>query len=163
MAAKQYKLDLMSTLQAIDKRDLGFYSRLTDDERKGYAALVLMRYMSSLTDQNKSAAYSVIATNDLVNVDFWTLSKHTELQHLLLCLTGLGGKQYRPWIATKKNKKTNKIDDWILEQTPDANEDEISIIKQQYDLKSWTQLLKDSGASDSTVKSLVDEWKKQKA
>jgi hypothetical protein len=163
MAAKQYKLDLMSTLQALDRRDLNFYSRLTDEERKGYTALVLMRYMSSLTDQNKSAAYAVIATNDLVNVDFWTLSKHPELQHLLLCLTGLGGKQYRPWMATKKSKKTNKIDEWILENIPDANDAELSIIKQQFDLKSWTQLIKDSGASDAELKSLVDEWKKQKA
>ena len=67
-AKKQYKLDLMSVLQALDRGDKGFYNGLTDEEKKGYAPIVLMRYMSSLTDQSKNSAYAVLITNDFVNL-----------------------------------------------------------------------------------------------
>jgi len=165
MAAKKaYKLDLMSVLQALDRRDLGFYSRLTEEEKKGYSPLVLMRYMSSLTDQNSNAAYSIIATNDLVNIGLWELGKHPELQHLLLCLTGLGGKQYRPWMATKRGRRTSsKIDSWLLEIWPDLSDDELEIIRSQHDTKSWTEFVKSSGVNDAKVKELVEAWKKQTA
>lgn len=160
---KTYKLDLMAVLQAIDYRNLNFYSSLTEGEKSGYVPLVLMRYISSLTDQNKNAAYAVIATNDLVNIGFWNLTKHPELQHLLLCLAGLGSKQYRPWLSTKKGKKTfGKVDEWLMEIYPEINEDELEIIKKEYDLQSWTAFVKGSGLNDKQVKELIDAWKKQK-
>lgn len=163
MAAKKvYKLDLMSVLQSLDKQNKSFYAELTDEEKKGYSPLVIMRYMSSLTDQNKNAAYAVLATNDLVNIGFWSLSKYPDLQHLLLCLTGIGDKQYRPWLATKRSKRGNsKIDEWLLEQDSSLNDDELEIIKTQFDKKSWEEFVKSSGASDTKVKELLEAWKKQ--
>ena len=164
MATKKvYKLDLMAVLQAIDQRNLHFYSSLTEGEKSGYVPLVLMRYISSLTDQNKNAAYAVLATNDLVKIGFWNLTKHPELQHLLLCLAGLGSKQYRPWLSAKRTKKTfGKIDEWLMEIYPDINEDELDIIKSSYELESWKSFVAGSGLSDKQIKELVDAWKKQK-
>ncbi len=162
-AKKSYKLDLSAVLQAIDRRDLKFYSGLSDEEKKAYAPLVLMRYMSSLTDQNRNAAYAVIATNDLVNIGFWNLTKHPELQHMLLCIAGLGGKQYRPWIPVKRGKKLGKVDEWIHNTYPHLNQDEIAIIKRSHDAKSWVEFLKDGGASDAEIKELSEAWKKQSA
>lgn len=164
MAAKKtYKLDLASVLQAIDRRDLSFYSGLSDEEKKAYAPLVLMRYMSSLTDQNRNSPYAILATNDLVNIGFWNLSKHPELQHMLLCLAGLGGKQYRPWLPIKRSRKTNKIDSWLFERMPNLNEDELLIFKSNFGIKEWTDFVKSTGASDAEVKELVDAWKKKEA
>lgn len=161
MAAKKaYKLDLQTVLQAIDRKDLDFYDRLTDEEKKAYVPLVLMRFISSLTDQNRNVAYAVIATNDVVNIGFWSLSKHPELQHKLLCVAGLGGKQYRPWIAAKKGRKANKINAWLLERYPDLNDDELDLLKDQWDVKSWTSFLKGSGIGDAEVKEMVEAWKK---
>jgi hypothetical protein len=162
LAAKQYKLELTSVLQAIDKRDLTFYNRLTDEERKGYVPLILMRYISSVTDQNKSAAYAVLATNDLVNVGFWQLDKHKELQHMLLCLCGLGGKQYRPWLSAKSRKTSNKIFDFLLEMYPNLNQDELSLIYNSFTNESFKDFVLKSGINDQEVKALLAEWKKQK-
>jgi hypothetical protein len=162
MAAKrQYKLDLTAVLQAIDNGDFEFYSRLTEEEKKGYAPLVLMRYMSSLTDQSKNSAYAVIVTNEFANIGFWNISKHPELQHLTLCVAGLGGKQYRPWIPSKRAKKVGKIDDWLLERFPEMNEDELNIFKSSYDAKSWASFVKESGVPDQEVKEMIEAWKKQ--
>lgn len=164
MAAKgSYKLDLTSVLQSLDRQDFGYYERLTEEERKGYVPLVLMRYMSSLADQNRNAGYAVIATNDLVNIGFWNLSKHPELQHKLLCLAGIGGKQYRPWLASKRSKRTGKIDEWLSEIFPHLNGDEIDLLKASHDAKSWTEFVKSSGIPDSKVKELVEAWKKKQA
>lgn len=160
---KSYKLDLVSVLQAIDRKDLDFYANLSDEEKKAYAPLVLMRYMSSLTDQNRNSPYAILATNDLVNIGFWNLSKHPELQHMLLCLTGLGGKQYRPWIPLKRKKTSNKIDEWIRSHLPELDDDELMIFKSQHDSKSWASFVKSTGAGDKEIKELVDAWKKQEA
>lgn len=158
---KTYKLELTAVLNALDRKDYSFYSKLTEEERKGYTPLILMRFMSSLTDQNRNSAYAVLASNDLVNIGFWELSKYPDLQHLLLCLSGINGKQYRPWIASKKGKSSNKIDRWLFEQYPDLNNDEIDILKSSFTLETWKDTLKGSDLSDQEIKELVDAWKKQ--
>lgn len=160
-AAKQYKLDLSSVLQAIDRRDLDFYNRLSEEEKKGYVPLVLMRYMSSVTDQNKNAVWAVWATNDLVNVGFWQLDKHKELQHKLLCLCGLGSKQYRPWMSYKNRKSKNKICEYLSKIYPDLKDDEIDILFEQLTLDTFKDFLKQSGISDKEMKDLLAEWKKK--
>ena len=159
---KTYKLDLTVVLNAIDRKNYNFYNNLTDEERKSYTPLIYMRYLSSLADQNPNAAYAVIATNDIVNIGFWNLSKHPELQHKLLCLSSLGTNQYHPWISSsKKRKKGGKIIEWLAEQYPELNEDELELIKSSFDTESWTSFVKQSGATDSEVKQLTDAWKKQ--
>jgi hypothetical protein len=158
---KQYKLDLTTVLQAIDGQDMTFYNRLSDEEKKSYTPLVLMRYMSSLTDQSKYGAYAVIATNDIVNIGFWELSKYPDLQHKMLCLAGLGGKQYRPWVATKRSKiYSSKTNQWVSDQFPELNNDEIELLKSQYSTEQWETLLKGAGLNDSELKVLLDDWKK---
>lgn len=159
-AKKTYKLDLTAVLSAIDRQDFNFYNRLSEEEKKSYVPLILMRYMSSLTDQNQNTAYAILATNDLVNVGFWNLSKHVELQHMLLCLTGLGKKQYRTWLPNKKSKKSNKISQWLSEQNPELNETEINIMISKFSKESWESYLKDFGLDDKEVKELTDAWKK---
>lgn len=158
-----HALDLRSILNAIDRRNLSYYKDLTSEEKKHYVPLNIMRFMSSLNSQNPNAFYAVIAVNDLVNIGFWSLSKHPELQHLLLCLTGIGGGQNRPWMAISRKKKSGKISAWLSEQHPHLNDEEIEIIKSQYDTKSWKEHLRSSGISDKEVNELVEAWKKERA
>jgi hypothetical protein len=161
VAEKEHKLDMFGrVLPALDKRSKDFYDSLTVEEKKAYAPLVLMRAMSSLGDQNKQAAYQLLMVNDLVNIGFWSLSKHHELQHLLLCATGLGSKQYHPWLAAKSKAKTNRIDQFLMELNPGCNQQELAILKSQHDAKSIKRLAQDAGKSDAEVKQLVEDAKK---
>lgn len=159
-AKKEYKLDLTAVLSALDRQDLEFYSRLSDDEKKSYTPLILMRYMSSLTDQNQNSAYAILATNDLVNIGFWNLSKYPELQHMLLCLSGLGKKQYRTWLSTKKSKKSSKILNWLTEQYPHFNDLELEIFISKFTKDTWKEYLEQHGLDDKEVKELTEAWKK---
>jgi len=158
---KTYKLDMFKTvLPALDRRDKLFYSKLSDEERKGYAALVIMRAMSSLPDQNPNAAFEVLMVNDIVNVGFWELSKHPELQHQLLCCTGLGTKQYHPWISAKgKSSTTPIVDSLLMELNPGINSTELEILRRHFDKKSIKTLAQDAGKSDGEIKKLVDDAK----
>jgi len=164
MAESKHKLDMFGkVLPALDRRDRNFYNNLTDEEKKGYSALVLMRAMSSLGDQNPHAEYELLAVNDIVNIGFWSLSKHTELQHLLLCTAGLGSKQYHPWISAKgKVTKTNLIDQFFMEMNPGMNEQELELMRSQHDPKSIKRLAQDAGKSDSEIKRLVEDAKSLK-
>ena len=87
MAAKKtYELDLFKVvLPAIDAGKLEFYDGLTDTEKKAYTPRVIMRYMSSLSDQNNKQMQAVLMVNDLVNLGFWELTNYPDLQHRLLC------------------------------------------------------------------------------
>ena len=158
---KTYKLDMFKTvLPALDRNDKAFYSKLSDEERKGYAAVVLMRAMSSLPDQNPSAAFELLMVNDIVNIGFWELSKHPELQHQLLCCAGLGTKQYHPWISAKgKSSTTPKVDALLIELHPGLNSVELEILRSQFDAASIKILAQDAGKSDGEIKKLVDDAK----
>ena len=160
---KKYALDLMRVLGELDAGNRNFYNSLTPEEKKAYTPLVLMRWMSNLGDQNPNQAYAILAVNDIVNIGFWQLTKHPELQHLQLCLTGLGKKQYRSWIAAKGSKSKGKpIREFFLEMWPGANADELDIMQDSYDNDSFKDLLYAAGKSDREVKELMEDWKKLK-
>lgn len=159
--AKKSDLDLTKTLNALDNSGVDYYNDLTPEERKSYSPLVLMRYMSSLGDQSKNQHYAILATNDIVNIGFWNLSKHPELQHRLLCLTGVGGRQYRPWISAKsKRSQTKLVDAFILEIYPWLNSDELELMKSSHTTDSFSKFVMSAGKSDSDSKAIIDDWKK---
>ena len=158
---KKYKLELSTVLAELDRGNKNFYNTLTPEEKKAYVPLILMRYMSSLGDQSRNKEYAIIATNDLVNIGFWQLSKYPDLQHLLLCVASLGSKQYHQWIPNKsKVSKTPAIDQFFIDLYPDINEQELAILKQTHDKDSFKQLLYDAGKSEAEIKTLMEEWKK---
>lgn len=158
---KKYGLDLQRVLGELDAGNRGFYAGLSQEEKKSYVPLVLMRYMSSLGDQSPNQAYAIIATNDIVNIGFWQLNKHPELQHMQLCLAGLKRKQYRPWIPAKgKTSKSKLVDEFFSELHPGVNSEELEILKSAYDSDSFKRLLYAAGKSDQEVKALMEDWKK---
>ena len=161
---KEQKLDLFGkVLPAIDRRQFDFYSKLESDEKKAYTALIAMRAMSLMGDQSTRRVDQILYVNDLVNIGFWELSKHPELQHLLLCLSGSGSKQYHPWVGVKSGKsKKQSINELFLELYPNINETELTILKSQYDAKGIRELAKDAGRSDAEAKQLYEDAKKSK-
>lgn len=129
-APAAYKLDMKTVLSSIDRQQLDFYEKLTDEERKAYSPFVIMRYMSSMANRDPMQAYAILATNDLVNVGFGDLNKHPELQHKLLCCAGAGSKQYRPWIPVPKGKRggQNSVVKFLAEIYPQCNSTELDLM-----------------------------------
>jgi len=75
---KKPQIPLKDIMAAIDKKDRGFYDRLTPEQKKAFSAWMMMRYCSSV--QGRDAANYIFMTNELVNYQFMEVSKHPELQ-----------------------------------------------------------------------------------
>lgn len=164
-AKRTYTLDLMSTLEAADRGLKPYYDNLTDQERKAFAPLVVMRWLSTVSDQNPNQAYCLIAQNDLVNLGLFDLQKnHPELVWKLMCVAGTGKRQQHQWIPNKKNLGTTpKWDAWIKHTHGHVNDLEMQLIKQSKTPAEWLSVIEQSGASDAQIKDIRNELKKQQA
>lgn len=153
-----YKLDMKTVLSSIDRQDIDFYNKLTDEEKKAYSPFVIMRYMSSLANNSSFQKYAILATNDLVNIGFGDLSHHKELQHLLLCCAGTGtsAKQYRPWIPVPKGKKgSNTIEKFLRSVYPEYNSDEIDLVMRDLTVDTLDALALAQGYTEKQIRELT--------
>jgi hypothetical protein len=154
-------LDIKDEMYAADMQRFSFYQDITDEQRKAFSPLPAMKWLSVVDDGSKMAEYYICITNEVVNIGFWEISKHPELQWKLMAAVGTGTTYRHGWIPmAKSRKKSNKLDQFFLEHHPGLNSMELKIIKSQYTLDSFKQLLRDMAMLDSDSKPLIDEFKK---
>lgn len=125
-APKKIEIPLNDMLNAIDTCDTGFYSRLSPELRDSFNPWLAMRYVSSCS--GKYLGYYLISVNDFVNVDFSCLSKHPELVWKLLCVCGVGTKQYHSFIPPGKKRRKNKVQTELSKLMPNLKLDELEQI-----------------------------------
>ena len=159
-AKTEHKLDIFLEMAQADKRDLHFYSGLTEELQKSFASLVAMRWFSAVSDRSGLADYYVTMTNELVNIGFWELSKHPELQWQLMAAAGSGQVQRHNWIPMTRKKTTNKLDRMILEQHPSLSDHELAIYKSKLTKDSLKQWMRDMGWPDDEIKPVLEDFKK---
>lgn len=159
---KKPALDIFRTLEAIDRKDKSYYANLTEDEKKGFAPPVVMRWLSGVSDKSGLSEYYTVMTNEIVNIGFWELSKHPELQYLLMTLVGCGKKQGHQWIAGPKKAKTRKVDELFRMKFPNVNDKELDILWEINSTDSVRQLAIDFGFDDKQIKEMVEEYKSVK-
>lgn len=99
-------INLFSILEAIDRKDYGFYDRLTEEQKKKFAPFMLVQWASAIKANTKLQQYYVYATNECANMYLFNenVQKHPKLQWLMLCSIGIGSKQYHQWIPQIKEK-----------------------------------------------------------
>ena len=99
---KDRKLDLFGVLRSIDKKEIDFYDKLTDDERKEFQPLVIQRWMSGCNDP-----YQLNALNEFVNPYVFDFGKdHKELLAKLLVASASGTAKRYNWPKTNTAKST---------------------------------------------------------
>lgn len=158
---KQYKLDLFKqTLPALHRRNGNFYASLSEEERKEIAPLVLMRWISAV-DSTADADTMIWMVNELVNMDFWVLSKHPELQWRLMAAANTGRSQRNTWIPGTKKKNLSKVDKLLLELYPSLNDQELNLVRSKLDKDSLKQLLRDMAMPDNEMKAIMNDYKNQ--
>jgi len=154
MAAKKKaaKVPLREMLNALDRNDFDFYSRLDKEQKKAFSPWLAMRYASSASGTD--AYHYLLMVNDLVNVDFSSLKKHPELQWKLLATCGIGHTSYHKYIQPGKKKAKTKLHNFLVELYPTLNEKERDLLLALNDKDDLTQLAKDNGLSDKEIKDL---------
>ena len=117
-------------LPAIDTRNKQFYENLTEEEQKGFAAWLVMRYLSSAESANNEIIeHYLIMTNELVNTNFSELKNDPELLWKLMSIVGIGKSVKHPYVAPGKGKKkkSNAFKAWLHEQYNHLSEQEIDL------------------------------------
>lgn len=151
--AKTPQIPLAEVMKAIDKKDRGWYNKLSDEKKKAFSAWMMMRYASSV--QGSTAPDYIWMVNELVNHKFSDVSKHPELQWLLFTAAGSGKVQNHPYIKPPNSKKKkNKRTTFISELYPHLKSDEIELLLSINSDEELKQLAKANGLEDKTIKDI---------
>lgn len=154
-------LDIKDEMYAADFQQFSFYEKLSDEQKKAFAPLLAMKWLSVVEDRSGLSEYYICMTNELVNIGFWEITKHPELQWKLMAAVGSGSYQKHGWIPMAKSRKaSNKLDKFFLSRHPGLNSMELKIIKDRHTVDSFKQLLRDLAMLDGDAKPLIDEFKK---
>lgn len=164
---KVYKLDLFNDLlPAMDRRDFKFYSDLSDEEKKGFAAITALRVISGYSDVNQDMCEYFIEMSNEANKHLWNpviAKNHPELQYLTLALIGMGKKVRHEWIRSMSGKKkTNKVFDILRKYDPTANNEELQMLFDINDIDELIEIAKMIGTQDDVLKDFKKEVKKLK-
>jgi len=152
-AKKASAIPLKDVMAAIDKKDRGFYDRLTAEQKKAFSAWMMMRYCSSV--QGRDAANYIFMTNELVNYQFMEVSKHPELQWLLLSACGVGKIQFHPYLKPPNSKKKkNKVTEFLYELNPHMKAEDIQILVDLNTKEELQQLAQEHGYDDKSIKDI---------
>lgn len=110
-----FKLDIFDLLGKLNDPKAGdIYSKLNDEEKKGFAPLVVMRWASGTSD-----ARQIMLLNEFVNPNVFTLGKHP---HLLMMLLQVA------------NSKTNKRYSWLGIKSKKKNSEALRVVQEFYDM-----------------------------
>ena len=150
---KKPQIPLKEIMAAIDKKDRNFYNNLSDEQKKAFSAWMMMRYCSSV--QGKDAANYIYMTNELVNYQFSEVSKHPELQWLLLSACGVGKIQFHPYLKPPNSrKKKNKIFEFIYSIYPHMKAEDINNMIDINTKEELTEFAQSHGYDDKTIKDI---------
>jgi hypothetical protein len=99
--AKKFSLDIFDLLGKLNSRGSGdIYAKLSDDEKKGFAPLIVMRWMSGTSDERQ-----IMLLNEFVNPYVFALAKHPHLLMKLLQVASSKTPKRYQWLGIKSKKK----------------------------------------------------------
>jgi len=151
--AKQPAIPLKDIMAAIDKKDRGFYNRLSDEQKKAFSAWMMMRYCSSV--QGKNAPDYIFMTSEFVNLNFKDI-KDPEFQWLLLSSCGSGKIEFHPYIKPPNSrKKKNKLFEFLSTIYPETKAEDIQLLIDINTKEELKDFLKDHGHDDKTIGELI--------
>ena len=96
MATKERTLDIFTLLDQIDKKNYYIWDSLTEEQRKEFSPLIVMRWMAGCTDPAQ-----IVFLNDIVNVSVFSLGNHKEFLLKLLTVCSNGKSKRYQWVNYK--------------------------------------------------------------
>lgn len=135
--------DLFEAIAAIDRKDYGYWDRLTSEQQRKFVPYMMLHWISAVKGGGDIQSYYLCSTDYHANMHMFNeaVQTHPKLQWLMLCASSPGrGKQFHQWIPHLSNK--------ISELREEAKPKEIrEYLKKKY-----------SRADDDTINSAAQEW-----
>lgn len=155
MSAKKRKpqVDVKSVMSALDRKDREFYITQEAQEQKSISMWLMMRYASSA--QGATAPHYLIMINELVNKNFQDVSKHPELQWLLMTACGTGRVQYHPYLKpARAQRRRDRVSELLLRVYPGLNTQELELLRDLNTDQDLIQLALDHGCTDKELEDI---------
>ena len=99
---KKRELDLSTVLKNIDLKNYEFYDSLSDKATKEFSAFVMLRFISNSDGDADLQEWFVETTNEVLNKNFWSISKHKDFTWKLCSAIGVGQPFFHQYLPTKK-------------------------------------------------------------
>ena len=131
--------ELFEALTAIDKKDYGYYDRLTTEQQRKFIPFMMLHWVSALKGSSDIQSYYLQSTEYYANKYIFNeaVQKHPKLQWLLLCAAAPGiGKQFHQWIPHIKDRvsklhespKSKDIKEYFKKIYPTTDNNDISML-----------------------------------
>lgn len=135
--------NLFEAIEAIDKKDYGYFDRLSSEQQKKFSSYMLLHYASSVSGKAELQNYCLRSVDYYANTHMFNenVSKHPKLQWLMLCASSPGmGKQFHPWIPQIKDRvvklkdqaKVKDIKDYFSKIYPKADKQTLDEFSETY-------------------------------
>jgi hypothetical protein len=157
---EKQKLDIFKTLNAIDHKQGNFLNMITEQEKKSFVPLVVMQWMTGLSDKNPNTETNLRLVNELVNMNFWELYKHPELQYKLMTLCGDGKSYRRAWIPMASKESKHFIIRFMYDRMPSASDKEIELLVKKMTFDDINDMLMSYAVDKDTQEKVIDSYAK---
>ena len=135
--------NLFEAIAALDKKDYGYYDRLTPEQQRKFVPFMLIKWLSYVKGSGDIAGYYVMSTEYNANKYFFNenVSKHPKLQWYMLCAASPGlGKQYHQWLPQIKERvsllkepaQVKEIKEYFTKIYPKANSEDLTEYSKQF-------------------------------
>jgi hypothetical protein len=134
---------LFGALEALDKKDYGYFSGLTEEQQRKFVPYMMVHWMSAVKAPGVLGGYYTMSTDTHANKHLFNelVQKHPELQWLMLCAASPGlGKQFHQWIPHLKIAVSN-----------------LKEAAKERDVVEYFQKIY-RGAGESDIKQAASEW-----
>jgi hypothetical protein len=135
--------DLFDALTAMDKKDYGYYDRLTEEQQKKFVPYMMTHWMSAIKGTGDVQGYYLRSVDYHANKHLFNeyVQKHPKLQWYMLCASSPGlGKQFHQWIphlgskvtSLKEPAKVKEIKEYYTKIYPKVDSDDIDEIAKAF-------------------------------
>jgi hypothetical protein len=135
--------DLFEALTAMDKKDYGYYDRLTEEQQKKFVPYMMTHWMSAIKGSGDVQGYYLRSVDYHANKHLFNeyVQKHPKLQWYMLCASSPGlGKQFHQWIphlgskvtSLKEPAKVKDIKDYYTKIYPKVDSSDIDEISKAF-------------------------------
>lgn len=139
--------DLFEALAAIDRKDYGYYDRLTEEQKKKFSPFMTIKWMSAVKASGSLQQFHALSTNEFANKHLFNenVIKHPKLQWMMLCASSLGQKQFHHYIKPNKQSEGNLIEEYLKKLYPSMKDTDLQLLCNLVSIEEIEKHIDDSG------------------
>jgi len=151
---KEKALDIFELLGSLGSRDLFIWDKLDEAQRKGFAPLVVMRWLSGVNDPAR-----VVFVNVTMNKNVFPLQKHPSLLMKLGAASCRGTENKRcQWLKQKKSKN-DRASVAVVARYYECSKREATMHMRHLSIQDLVQMAEEMGMEKAEIDKIKKEDK----